>query len=864
MSRKERRRREKIARTEASKGSGNNPDQALQMAGPLFQSGQLDQAIKILQAARSQNPEHFDVNYGLAIIHATSGNLDAALPLFEKAVSIRPGDGEAQFNLGRALTDAGRPEDAIAAYRRSLEINPREEATLVNLGNALKDTSDFAGAADCFRRALTINPNNAMVHVNLGNALLGLEQLDDAVAGYREALGLNPNLALAHTSLGNALGKMGRLEEAVDSHHQAIAIKPDYAEGHNNLGIALKDLGRLEDAVASYQKAIAIIPGLSMAHSNLGLVLQDLGRVNDALTSFQRALAIKPDYAEAHCNYGLALHKLERLDESCDSYHKALVINPNYAEAYAYLGNALVALERLDEGVVSYHKAIEIKPEFAEAYSNLANALREQGNVDGAAKQIDLALSLKPEKNGWRIWKALFLPIIPSSNEDIQTRRDTLAKAVTEIMEQNLRVPDPASEVGFTNFYLAYHNQNNRSLLGDIAKMYIAVCPKLTFEAKHCRSEQREEKKVLRIGFLSANLRNHTVGKISHGIIQNFSRELFEVIIFRPLGKPDSMSEIIDQAADKVVPLHRNLEMDWKIIEDEELDILFHLDIGMDPYTYFLSFARLAPVQAVTIGHAESSGVPNIDYFMSSEMSEPENGSEHYTEHLIKLRSLPTYYYQPEAPVKPFTRDDYGLPEDVRLYVYPQSLFKIHPDFDPTIGELLRRDPQGRLVLIDLGKEGHLRKLLIERFKRSFPDVIEQVIFLPKLAYDKFLGLLLLADALLDNPYLSGINSGLEAFSMDVPIVAWPGAYCSGRYVTACYKQMGLSDLIATDSESYLKLALQLAQDADFKSRMQADIKANAHKLFETQDPVREMETFFIAAYDAWKTGAPITSASSA
>ena len=91
MSRKQRRRQEKLARTEAANPSANNPDQALQMAGPLFQSGQLDQAIKILEAARGKNPEHFDVNYGLAIIHATSGNLDAALPLFEKAVSIRPG-----------------------------------------------------------------------------------------------------------------------------------------------------------------------------------------------------------------------------------------------------------------------------------------------------------------------------------------------------------------------------------------------------------------------------------------------------------------------------------------------------------------------------------------------------------------------------------------------------------------------------------------------------------------------------------------------------------------------------------------------------------------------------------------------------
>jgi tetratricopeptide (TPR) repeat protein/SAM-dependent methyltransferase len=192
MSRKQRRREEKIARTEAAKQSANNPVYALQRAGPLFQSGQLDQAIKILEDARSHNPEHFDVNYGLAIIHATSGNLDSALPLFEKAVSIRPGDGEAQFNLGRALTDVGRLDEAIAAYRQSLDINPNEESALINLGNVLKDGNDFAAAADCYRRVIDLKPDHPGAQNNLGNALLQLGMLDEAFACHRRAVALDP------------------------------------------------------------------------------------------------------------------------------------------------------------------------------------------------------------------------------------------------------------------------------------------------------------------------------------------------------------------------------------------------------------------------------------------------------------------------------------------------------------------------------------------------------------------------------------------------------------------------------------------------------------------------------------------------
>ena len=131
------------------------------------------------------------------------------------------------------------------------------------------------------------------------------------------------------------------------------------------------------------------------------------------------------------------------------------------------------------------------------------------------------------------------------------------------------------------------------------------------------------------------------------------------------------------------------------------------------------------------------------------------------------------------------------------------------------------------------------------------------MIFISSMSYTKFLGLLNLADAILDNPYLSGMNSGLEALGIGAPIVAWPGKYCRGRWVAACYKQMGLSDLVATDEDSYITLALRLAKDKDFKGRMQADIKANIDKLYESHEAVREMENFFIAAYDAFRRAEP-------
>jgi len=811
------------------------------------------------------------------------GRSDEAIVAYRRSLEINPFEEGALINLGNLLKDVNDFVDAEDCYRKALEIKSGNALLHVNLGNVLVELERFEESVSSYHEALGLNPNLAEAYTGLGNAFKKMGRLEDAIASYHQVLILKPNHGWAFISLGNVLKEQGKMEEACDKYQKAIAIKPDFAEAHYYLGITFKELGKLGDAIASYhrvltikpdhvkafinlgnvlkeqgkveeacdkyQKAIAIKPDFAEAHYNLGNTFNDLGHLEDAIASYHKALAIKSDYLEVYNNLGIVFNDLGRLEDSITSYHKALAIKPDYVEAQSNLGRALKDLGHFDEAIESFHKAIAIKPDFAEAHRNLGNMLQEQGNVDGAAQQFDLALSFKPEKDGWRIRKALLFPIIPHSLDDIRTCRENLGTAVKALQKQNLTVEDPTVDIGVTNFYLAYNGQNNKNILQDISKMHIAACPKLTYEAKHCRSTKDDQKGRLRIGFLSSYFWKHTVGKLSRGIIEHFSRDLFEVIVFRLPGNTDEMSDAIDHTADKVVQLRKKLDRDWRIIAEEELDILFYPDIGMDPYTYFLSFARLAPVQAVSWGHPDTTGIPNIDYFISSDLLEHPDSAGQYTEQLVQLSTLPTYYFRPELPGETFDRADFGLPEKCRIYVCPQTLFKLHPKFDKVLGELLRRDPDGRLVLIDDGKGGHLNKLFMERLGRSCAEIVDRVIFVPQMSSEKFLGLLILADALLDVPTFSGGNSSLEAFAMATPIVTWPGNFMRSRVTAVFYKQMGLNELVASDVDTYVSLALKLAQDANFRSRMQADIKANSHKLYEREDVVRELGSFSFQAY---------------
>ena len=141
---------------------------------------------------------------------------------------------------------------------------------------------------------------------------------------------------------------------------------------------------------------------------------------------------------------------------------------------------------------------------------------------------------------------------------------------------------------------------------------------------------------------------------MNFGIIKNLFREKFHVTVFRFQIKEDTLSKSIDEAADELVILPNDLRGARETIGKYPLDILFYPEIGMDPLTYFLAFSRLAPVQCTTWGHPVTTGIPNMDYYISSENAEPSNAQAHYSESLVLLRRFAMFCYRPEMPEKAF------------------------------------------------------------------------------------------------------------------------------------------------------------------------------------------------------------------
>ena len=408
-------------------------------------------------------------------------------------------------------------------------------------------------------------------------------------------------------------------------------------------------------------------------------------------------------------------------------YRQILASEPRHAEALVGLGKVLQRRGRLEEAEASYRQALAVKPDYAEAHNNLGRALARQSKPEEAMASYHRALELT-SNDGLRIRMALTLPIILRSHAHLAEARRGFRERVAALAAQPVSLKNPASEVGATPFHLPYQGLNDRDLQVELAALYLKACPSLSFSAPHCTGAAgRDRGGRIKVGFLSRFFNHHTIGKLTRGFIAELSRERFAVTVFTFPQQPDASWEFIRSRSDDAVVLPPDLEAARGALASRELDVLFYGEIGMDPLTYFLAFSRLAPVQCVTWGHPVTTGIPAIDYFISSESLEPADAESHYSERLVRLGPLPTYYYSLKKVALPRkSRRDFGLSDRGTLYLCPQSLFKLHPEFDEVLGNLLRTDTAGTLILIE-GNEAHWTDLMLRRLHSTVPDVVERV-----------------------------------------------------------------------------------------------------------------------------------------
>jgi len=635
-------------------------------------------------------------------------------------------------------------------------------------------------------------------------------------------------------------------------------------------GLRLHQAGQLAEAEARYRQLLAREPRHRDALHYLGLLAYQAQQYEAAARLIGDSIAVNDDDPTARSNYGNALTMLGRLDDAEAAFRSAVALDPRFADAWFNLANVLREQQRFADADAAYRRVIELRPDHTGAFNNLANLLRVQGRNKEASEAFvhlgdilqeigrtaDAANAYRQAQASWpgpvpEVKLAFLTSVIAASVAEIDATREQLRAGLARLAAQRIALPDPLRGASNAIFYTGYHGRNDRELRKAFADFYVGAHPALAWRAPHCDNYAGAADRI-RIGFISKFfLPEHPMTKLFGGIVENLDRSRFDVCAFRfdpPEGNPPL-------GASRTIVLPDDLDKARRLVADARLDVLFYTDIGMAPTTYFLAFARLAPVQCVTFGHPVTTGIANVDYFLSAQDLETPDSRDHYTETLVRLAVVPTYFRPPAVSSTSPTRTELNLPRDSRLYFCAQNLIKYHPDFDAVLGEILRRDRSGFLVLINSARSPQLGALLLERFRRTMPDVTDRIAFLPFLKLDRLLGFLQHVGAVLDTPVFGGGTTSLEMFAVDAPVVTWPGPLARSRITHALYRQMHIDGLAARDGRDYVEIALRLANDAAWRAALRSELHAKKGALYENAAVVTEIERFLGAAVSAAANG---------
>jgi len=293
-----------------------------------------------------------------------------------------------------------------------------------------------------------------------------------------------------------------------------------------------------------------------------------------------------------------------------------------------------------------------------------------------------------------------------------------------------------------TNYHLHYQSKNDLYLQCLYGK-FIHQVMKTNYPdyCEEIKPKFKENNSKVKVGYISYCLRSHVVGKLSLGWIKYLDKEKFDIYCYY-LGNfsEDKITEEFKQYSDKFYHLSDVLTIEniAQQIQKNDLDILVFLDLAMYPRMSQLAGLRLAKNQCVTWLHPITSGIPTIDYFISSELIEKETSENHYSEKLIKLPNLGIVYQQRDFPLIEKNKTKFSLKEENIIYISSQFPSKYLPQYDYIYPEIAIKVKNAQFVFIHPKVNQNndvITNALWNRIKASFSkyklNYEEYCVFLP-------------------------------------------------------------------------------------------------------------------------------------
>jgi predicted O-linked N-acetylglucosamine transferase (SPINDLY family) len=649
-----------------------------------------------------------------------------------------------------------------------------EGSHLVDEGNVLEDRGNIRAALERYTEAANRYPDWPRAHLNRGNALAAMDDDRGAQDAYETAIALDPAYVAAHVNLGNLHSRAGRAHHAHAAYQEAVRLAPSHADAHAALGAIHAGHGDMLAAERHLREALALGAHGPYVHFALASVLQSQGRLADARTFYLATVFADPHAAEALSNLGAVELALGDPTSAIASLERALAVKPDLAQAHSNLGNALRSVGRSAQAVASYRRARALRPDAFECHLNLGTMLQESGDLDAACASFRRALEIRPD------------------SADAQT-------GVLFCMSHDENVTPEG--------LFAEHRR-----FGERMERASPVLP--------TPERSKDPNRTLRVGFVSADLREHPVANFFEPVLACLARfpEL-DLHAYYNHATDDATTRRLRGHFAHWLPVERLSDSQLAArIADDRIDILVDMSGHTSGHRLAVFARRAAPVQCSWLGYPGTTGLRAMDYYFADPHFLPLEGfAAQFTEKLVHLPAnapfLPSGLPPPVAPLPASGRG-------VVTFGSFNRLSKLRPSVLALWGRLLHALPNARILLGAMPRSDEPNP--IREWLAAAGIDAARVALHPRSDLATFLALHNDVDLALDAFPYSGGTTTAYAHWMGVPVLTLAGNTPAGRQTAAMLGYVGLDDFVATTADDFVSKGVDLAQD----TRRLADIRA--------------------------------------
>jgi len=707
-------------------------------------------------------------------------------------------------------------------------------------------------AASCFRNgAASTGKSAAEAGFRLGKQLLEQDRAKEAVVACTQALARDPSHARAWCALGAAQRRLVNMSAAKEAYDHALSVDLDYAQAWSNLGEWQLAQGEASTALESFEHALKLDQHLLEALNNRVAALYELGRFADAEAEVRLAIERHPDQAALHVNMGNVLLHTGKAREAVKSFRRALEYDPACAEAHMNLSMLFGETYHIAETLDFIKNEIALKGESAQRLASLALAQQARGDFAAAEASCRKVLEMQPGNVSALITLAGCL----SARADHRGANALHERALVS----NPQLPAICSNIAFNATYMS---DLSLAEVFDCHREWARRFEKRSADAVFEHTPSNHPDQPLRIGYVSGDLGVHPVGFLLRDVVLNHNRDLFEIHCFSMMRKDDEITVAIRESAsawhDALLLSDDELA---KEIHGQEIDILVDLS-GHTAYNRLPSFAlKPSPVQATWIGYFHSTGLENIDYFITDPHTSPVGAGQLFSETPVWLPhsrfcySPPTY--APEVSPAPVL---------ARGWITFGCFNRMEKLVEPVIAawiKILNAIPESRLLL----KAGALqnesvRDQLRQRFVDGGLDASRLEMHGPS-SHPEMLEQYGAIDIALDPFPFNGGMTTLEALWMGVPVVTLAGDTVVSRQTVSALANIGLADELAFPNvDAYVAGAFALANNPARVAELRSQIRPRmiASPLCQSEQFTRDLETLYRRMWQAWCSGKKLPS----